>query len=214
MVFFSRRVYLCASTTHCLLNEGDANYEIEADYFVGRAAAGVLAMPQFAEAQGYNVRRASGVMKVAQYANNAQVNNLTLVRASAGEENDINDPDTGESLTIKIGYGLLITVEDSVREKATAKFTLWCDNNTDAAQVDGDGYESDCEATGQEANDVLDNPKATFSNEGGTGVITITIGSDDQSFVVARVRWMLPLWKSRTWLRPVSLPRPMLPQYL
>ena len=32
----------------------------------------VLAMPQLAEAQdGYNVRRASGVMKVAQYANNA-----------------------------------------------------------------------------------------------------------------------------------------------
>ena len=41
----------------------------------------VLAMPQLAEAQGYNVRRASGVMKVAQYANNAQVNNLTLLRA-------------------------------------------------------------------------------------------------------------------------------------
>ena len=40
----------------------------------------VLAMPQLAEAQtGYNVRRASGVMKVAQYANNALVNNLTLM---------------------------------------------------------------------------------------------------------------------------------------
>ena len=39
----------------------------------------VLAMPQLAEAQGYNVRRASGVMKVAQYANNAMVNNLTIV---------------------------------------------------------------------------------------------------------------------------------------
>ena len=144
-----------------------------------------LAAPD-AEAQGYNVRRDATVMKVAQYSNNAMVNNLTLLRTAATDPN-IGDAVGGEVLTIKIGYGLLITNEDSVREKATAKFTLWCDDNTDAAQTDGDGYETDCQMT-----DTDDSPSATFSNEGGTGVITVTIpdtaDARAKSFVVAGVR--------------------------
>ena len=140
-----------------------------------------LAAPD-AEAQGYNVRRAATVMKVAQYSNNAMVNNLTIMDTTSTEP-DISDAPAGETLTIKIGYGLLMTNEDSVREKATAKFTLWCDDNDDAAQTDGNGYETDCQTTERDTH-----PSATFSNDGGTGVITITIGSESQSFVVAGVR--------------------------
>ena len=154
-----------------------------------------LAAP-YAEAQevtgtltGYNVRRATAEMKVAEYANNALVNNLTFRRTTSSEPN-IADAPTGESLTIKVGYGLLMTNEDSVREKATAKFTLWCDNNDNSQATDGDGYEADCEATATatDGDGNIDTPKATFSNEGGTGVITITIGTAPQSFVVAGVR--------------------------
>ena len=157
------------------------------------AFLGVTLSVPYAEAQeatgtlvGYNVRRAAATMKVAEYANNALVNNLTFRRTTATDPN-VKDAPAGETLTIKIGYGLLVTNEDSVREKATAKFTLWCDNDADLAT---NGYEADCEATATstDANDNIDRPKATFSNEGGTGVITITIGTAPQSFVVAGVR--------------------------
>ena len=159
------------------------------------AFLGLTLSAPYAEAQdvagseGYNVRRAATAMKVAQYANNAMVNNL-IFRRTASDDPDIADAPAGETLTIKVGYGLLVTNEDSVREKATAKFTLWCDNNDNALATDGDGYEADCEATATatDGDDNIDTPKATFSNEGGTGIITITIGTAPQSFVVAGVR--------------------------
>ena len=144
-----------------------------------------LATPD-AEAQNYNVRRAATVMKVAQYSNNAMVNNLTFMNTAATDA-DIMDAAAGETLTIKIGYGLLMTNEDSVREKATAKFTLWCDENGDGSGTDDNMFESDCEAANETAGN-SENPTATFSNEGGTGVITITKGTADQTFVVAGVR--------------------------
>ena len=151
----------------------------------------VLAMPRSTEAQegqtGFNVRRAASVMKVAQYANNAMVNNLTFM-TTTGDEPDFAFPPTGETLTIKIGYGLLMTNEDSVREKATAAFILRCDEDGDGTGSDPNGFEADCEATALETDNIIDHPTATFSNEGGAGVITITIGSDGQSFVVAGVR--------------------------
>ena len=146
----------------------------------------VLAMPELAEAQGYNVRRSSTVTKVAQYANNAMVSNLTFREVtSATAEVDIDDSDTETTLTIKIGYGLIVTNKDSARGDTTAAFTLWCDNDnsgTDQTQVE---FEADCQATGQT---LTDNPSATISNKDGKGVITIKIGADAQSFLVAGVR--------------------------
>lgn len=149
------------------------------------AFLGLTLTPPDAEAQGYNVRRASATIKVAQYSNNALVNNLTFLRTT-GTDPNIGDAPAGEVLTIKIGYGLLMTNEDSVREKATASFTLWCDDDNDATDTDGTGYEENCQTTNPDTS-----PSAMFSNEGGTGVITITIPADDaanQAFVVAGVR--------------------------
>ena len=142
----------------------------------------VLAAPEFAEAQGYNVRRNATVRKVNQYANNAEVNWLTFLRTTSTEP-DITDAPDGETLTIKIGFGLLITIDDSVREKATAPFSLLCD-------TDGDGsFNAYCQsATGTVISET--SPSATFSNEGGNGIMTITIPEDDasnQSFVVRHV---------------------------
>ena len=139
----------------------------------------VLAMPRLAEAQGYNVRRSATVARVAQYANNARLSSLTFLRTDS-DEPDIADAPAGEELTIRIGYGLLITNDDSVRDKASAGFPLRCDS-------DGDGStDAFCQATNPETS-----PSATFSNEGGAGVITITIPEDDaanQTFVVATAR--------------------------
>ena len=142
----------------------------------------VIAMPELAEAQetGYNVRRASSVMNVAQYANNAAVNNLTFIRTDSASPN-IADADDNEVLTIKIGYGLLITNDDDARGDDTAAFTLWC--NEDTTNPD---YEVACPV-----NDPADRPSATISNKGGTGVITVTIPATDDAnvaFVVAGVR--------------------------
>ena len=152
------------------------------------AFLGLTLTPPDAEAQlqGYNVRRASTVMKVAQYSNNAMVNNLTFMTTAATDA-DISGPAANETLTIKIGYGLLMTNEDSVREKATAKFTLWCDEDGDGTGTDATMFEADCEAANTTAGN-SENPTATFSNEGGTGVITVTKGTADQTFVVAGVR--------------------------
>jgi len=139
----------------------------------------VLAMPRLAEAQGYNVRRSATVIKVTQYANNARLNSLTFLRTDS-DEPDIADAPAGEELTIKIGYGLLMTNDDSVRDKASAAFTLRCDSDNDGST------DALCQAANPEAS-----PSATFSNEGGTGIITITIPEDDaanQTFVVANVR--------------------------
>lgn len=145
----------------------------------------VLAMPQLAEAQGYNVQRSADVMNVTQYANNALVNNLTFKRTAKNGEPDIADAESTETLTIKIGYGLLITNDDSAREDDTASFTLWCDNDGNGMGADTNGFEGDCQADGQTDGA---NPSATISNKDGSGVITITIGSEAQSFVVAGVR--------------------------
>ena len=139
----------------------------------------VLAMPRLAEAQGYNVRRSATVMKVTQYANNARLNSLTFLRTDS-DEPDIADAPAGEALTVRIGYGLLMTNDDSVRDKASAVFTLRCDSDNDGS------IDAVCQAVNPETS-----PSATFSNEGGTGVITITIPEDDaanQTFVVADVR--------------------------
>ena len=141
----------------------------------------VLAMPQMAEAQGYNVRRGTAVMQVAQYADNAAVNNLTFMRADSGDDNNISDAGAGETLTITIGYGLLITNDDEARGDTKTDFTLWCDNNNS----DDDGYEEDCQAVTETGSE---NPSAKLSNKGGAGTIEITIGSMAQSFVVAGVR--------------------------
>ena len=139
----------------------------------------VVAMPGLAEAQGYNVRRDATVQNVPQYANNAIVNVLIFMRTDS-DEPDIADAPDGESLTIKIGYGLLITNDDSVRDKASADFPILCDSDGDG---NIDGY---CQETSPEAS-----PSATISNEGGAGVVTITIPEDDaanQSFWVFGVR--------------------------
>ena len=131
--------------------------------------AAVLAMPEIAEAQGYNVRRASTVMSVAQYANNAMVNDLTFSYSGEGNTHNINSPSgDDDTLTIKIGYGLVITNDDAARGDTTAAFTLWC----------GDGYTTKCSST---------NLPATISNKGGTGVITVTIATAE-SFRVTGVR--------------------------
>ena len=138
----------------------------------------VLAMPESAEAQGYNVRRSPTVPNVAQYANNARVTDLFFSRTDS-DEPDIADAPAGETLTIKIGYGLLITNDDSAREKATATFQLFCDRDGDETTY------VNCQNTNPETS-----PSATISNEGGTGVITITIPEDDdaiQSFVISDV---------------------------
>ena len=143
----------------------------------------VLAMPELAEAQGYNARRDATVMKVAQYANNALVNNLTFLRADSGDENNINDPaDSDDTLTIKVNYGLLVTNDDKARGDTTAPFTLWCNNDDTPSATT---YDDDCQETGETGSE---NPSATISNKDGTGIITITIGSDPQTFVVAGVR--------------------------
>ena len=135
----------------------------------------VSAMPQLAEAQGgYNVRRATDVMKVAQYANNALVNDLTFDYDDMRAEPNITHP-AGEKLTIKIGYGLIITNEDSARGDTTASLTLWCQDNNDT-------YTEACQ------DDKGQHPLATISNKDGTGVITITVGTVLQSFKVAGVR--------------------------
>ena len=134
-----------------------------------------LVAGQVAYGQGYNVRRASTPMDVAQYANNAMVSNLTFMRATSGDDNNINDPtDTAETLTIKIGYGLVITNDDAATGDATAPFVLWC----------GAAYDTVCQPSGGDAAA----PSATVSNKGGEGVITITIGTTPASFRVAGVR--------------------------
>lgn len=139
----------------------------------------VLAMPQLAEAQGYNVRRATDVMSVTQYANNAAVNDLTFVRTDSIEPN-IADA-INQVLTIKIGYGLLITNADAARGDDTAMFTLWCNEDMSDDQ-DGVTYESACPA-----NDPADRPSATISNKDGVGVITITVPNNSAARVAFRV---------------------------
>ena len=66
-------------------------------------------------------------MKVAQYANNALTNKLTF---TTPQKRDADDPtpnivqttaNDGEVLTIKIGYGLLITNNDDARGESDSK---------------------------------------------------------------------------------------------
>ena len=139
----------------------------------------VLAMPDLAEANGYNVRRAASVTKVAQYANNALVNNLTFDYSKDHVEPDIASlpQDSTETLTIKIGYGLIITNDDAVRGDTGGNFVIWCSSKND------DNYDVNCQETAD-----TNNPKATVSNKDGVGIITITIGKTAQSFAVAGVR--------------------------
>jgi len=128
----------------------------------------VLAMPEFAEAQGgWNVRRATDVMKVAEGANNAAVNNLDFIRTGSNENDIANAGTAGDMLTIKIGYGLIITNNDSVRGDDSADFPLWCGETSTAL--------TEPVACDQSANPI--HPAATFSNKDGKGVITIKVGS-------------------------------------
>ena len=142
----------------------------------------VLAMPERVEAQemgegpgGYNVSRAYDVVKVAQYANNAMVNDVEFEYVENSNAN-IADAPTDETLTIKIGYGLIITNDDSVRGDTTGSFMLMCKN------ADTEDDYDPCDTS-----DPM-NPSATFSNKDGNGIITITIGSSSISFKVAGVR--------------------------
>ena len=132
---------------------------------------------------GYEVRRDTDVMKVAQYANNAAVSNLTFMYDSSAAADDVdivqttgNDP----GVTIKIGYGLLVTNDDDARGDAEESFVLWC---TEAPLATPVVYGTVCSADA-----ITNGPEATISNNGGTGVITVTIGDTPQSFVVAGVR--------------------------
>lgn len=130
-----------------------------------------------AEAQGYNVQRSTAVKKVAQYANNAAVNSLEFVyTSSTTDEVHIK---SGASLTMSISYDLLITNDDTAREKTSSAFSLMCDNDGNAAT----GYEADCQVNADTTK-----PSATLSNENGKGVIEILPGTSPESFEVVGVR--------------------------
>ena len=132
---------------------------------------------------GYEVRRDAAVMKVAQYANNAAVSNLTFrydASLTADNADIVQTAANSPAVTIKIGYGLLVTNDDDARGDATAPFTLWC---TLDATADPVVYGTACGA-----DTITGGPSATISNKGDTGVITVTVGATPQSFVVAGVR--------------------------
>ena len=132
-----------------------------------------LVAGQVAYAQGYNVRR-TAVVDVPQYANNAPVNDLTFYPTDS-DEPDIAYAPPGETLTITIAYGLLITNDDSVRDQATAVLVdmFYCLDQ-------GAGVSVECGGENPETN-----PSATLSNEGGTGVITITIPEGNRGVTLA-----------------------------
>ena len=91
---------------------------------------------------------------MAQYANNALVSDLTLQYSGVASGEYQIDRADGQDLTIKIGYGLLITNYDSARGDTTAPLTIKCGLN----------YVDDCALA-----------TATISNKGGNGIITITL---------------------------------------